>query len=88
MSRLLHIETSTQACSVAVSEDGQTLFIKEDLDGPNHNVQLGVFVDEATCTPADVCGGEGWLIADWARLAFLALACVLCAAILFTKQKR
>ena len=49
---------------------------------------MGVFVDEATCTPAEVCGGEGWLIADWARLAFLALACVLCAAILFTKQKR
>ena len=47
MSRLLHIETSTQACSVAVSEEGQTLFIKEDLDGPNHNVKLGVFVDEA-----------------------------------------
>lgn len=47
MSRLLHIETSTQACSVAVSEEGQPLFIKEDLDGPNHNVKLGVFVDEA-----------------------------------------
>ena len=47
MSRILHIETSTQACSVAVSEDGQTLFTLEDLDGPNHNVKLGVFVDEA-----------------------------------------
>ena len=47
MSRILHIETSTQACSVAVSEDGQTLFSQEDLDGPNHNVKLGVYVDEA-----------------------------------------
>lgn len=47
MSRILHIETSIQACSVAVSEDGQTLFTLEDLDGPNHNVKLGVFVDEA-----------------------------------------
>lgn len=47
MSCILHIETSTQACSVAVSEDGQNVFTKEDLNGPNHNVLLGVFVDEA-----------------------------------------
>ena len=47
MSRILHIETSTAICSVAVSEDGKTLFTQEDLEGPNHNVKLGVFVDEA-----------------------------------------
>lgn len=47
MSCILHIETSTSACSVAVSEDGQTIFRKEDLNGPSHNVTLGVFVDEA-----------------------------------------
>ena len=47
MSCILHIETSTSACSVAVSEDGQNVFKKEDLNGPSHAVSLGVFVDEA-----------------------------------------
>ena len=47
MSCILHIETSTSACSVAVSEDGQVVFKKEDLNGPSHSVSLGVFVDEA-----------------------------------------
>lgn len=47
MSCILHIETSTSACSVAVSEDGQVAFKKEDLNGPSHAVSLGVFVDEA-----------------------------------------
>ena len=31
MSCILHIETSTSACSVAVSEDGQNVFKKECL---------------------------------------------------------
>ena len=47
MSCILHIETSTKACSVALSENGQLIFHKEDLDGPNHAVVCGVYVDEA-----------------------------------------
>lgn len=47
MSCLLHIETSTKACSVALSHDGELLFHREDLDGPNHAVSCGVFVEEA-----------------------------------------
>ena len=47
MSCILHIETSTNVCSVAVSEDGQCIFSKEDFNGPNHAVVLGSFVDEA-----------------------------------------
>lgn len=31
MSCILHIETSTAVCSVAVSEDGQNIFVKETL---------------------------------------------------------
>lgn len=47
MSCILHIETSTAVCSVAVSEDGLAIFTKEDHNGPSHAVSLGVFVDEA-----------------------------------------
>lgn len=47
MSCILHIETSTSTCSVAVSEDGQNVFNKEDLNGPSHAALLGVFIDEA-----------------------------------------
>ena len=47
MSCILNIETSTSACSVAVSQDGATIFVKEDLNGPSHATLLGVFVDEA-----------------------------------------
>lgn len=53
MSCILHIETSTEVCSVAVSHDGACIFSKEDHDGPNHGVMLGVFVDEAlSCADA------------------------------------
>ena len=47
MACILHIETSTDVCSVAVSENGQTIFEQEDHSGPNHAEQLGAFVDEA-----------------------------------------
>lgn len=47
MSCILNIETSTDVCSVAVSQDGVCIFNKEDNKGPNHAVSLGVFVDEA-----------------------------------------
>ena len=51
MSCILSIETSTDVCSVAMSENGQCIFRKEDHSGPNHAVSLGVFVDEAlSCT--------------------------------------
>lgn len=47
MSCILHIETSTNVCSVAVSQDGACVFSREDHEGPNHAVKSGVFVDEA-----------------------------------------
>lgn len=47
MSCILHLETSTDVCSVAVSQDGQCIFSKEDYSGPNHAVKLGVYADEA-----------------------------------------
>lgn len=47
MSCILHIETSTNVCSVAVSHDGTIIYEKEDFSGPNHAEKLGVYVDEA-----------------------------------------
>lgn len=47
MSCILHVETSTKVCSVALSENGSLIFHKEDTNGPNHAAVCGVFVDEA-----------------------------------------
>ena len=47
MSCILNIETSTDVCSVAISDSGQVIFNKEDHSGPNHAVKLCVYVDEA-----------------------------------------
>ncbi len=47
MSCILHIETSTNVCSVAVSEDSHVIFHQENHDGPNHSEHLGTMVDEA-----------------------------------------
>lgn len=47
MACILSIETSTDVCSVAMSENGQCIFKQEDHGGPNHAVSLGVYIDEA-----------------------------------------
>lgn len=47
MSCILSIETSTNVCSVAISEDGKCIYSDEDRTGPNHNEKLGTFVDQA-----------------------------------------
>lgn len=47
MSCILNIETSTNVCSVSVTEDGACIFQQEDHSGPNHAEILGVYVDEA-----------------------------------------
>ena len=68
MATILHIETSTEVCSVAVSQDGLCVFEREDRDGPNHAVKSGVFIDEAlshidsqplTLDAVAVSGGPG-----------------------------
>jgi tRNA threonylcarbamoyladenosine biosynthesis protein TsaB len=44
---ILHIETSTNICSIAVSENGQCLFSKSDSEGMNHAALLSVFIAKA-----------------------------------------
>lgn len=47
MATILSIETSTNVCSVAVSEDNHVIFHNEDFNGPSHAVECGLFVEEA-----------------------------------------
>ena len=47
MACILHIDTSTNICSVAVSEDSHVIFQQEERSGQNHAERLGTFVDEA-----------------------------------------
>jgi tRNA threonylcarbamoyladenosine biosynthesis protein TsaB len=47
MATILHIETSDKVTSVAVSQDGQVIFEKEDRQGMNHAEYIGGYVDEA-----------------------------------------
>lgn len=47
MGCILHLESATEGCSVAVSEDRLLLFQKEDHESHNNAVSLGVMVDEA-----------------------------------------
>lgn len=47
MAVILHIETSTSVCSLAVSKDGMVVFNRQNSDGMAHGTQLGVFVQEA-----------------------------------------
>lgn len=44
---ILHIETSTNVCSVALSENGNCLFSKSNAEGMNHAALLSVFIAEA-----------------------------------------
>ena len=47
MSVIMHIESATDGCSVAVSDEGHLVFDKADREGHNNAVSLGVLVDEA-----------------------------------------
>ncbi len=44
---ILHIETSTDICSVALSVDGEVVLDKVSTEGPSHAAVLGVFIEEA-----------------------------------------
>ena len=46
MSVILNIETATQVCSVALSENGNLIDFMETSDDKSHASQLTVFIDE------------------------------------------
>ncbi len=43
---ILHIETSTEVCSVALSQDNRCIAVRENSDGRNHATMLTLFVEE------------------------------------------
>jgi len=43
---ILSIETSTEICSVSISENGTLIDLREDLTGQNHSKLLTIFIDE------------------------------------------
>ncbi|MFV0390359.1 MAG: tRNA (adenosine(37)-N6)-threonylcarbamoyltransferase complex dimerization subunit type 1 TsaB [Paludibacteraceae bacterium] len=43
---LIHIETSTNVCSVAVSQDGKCIFVASDSAGMNHATMLSPFIQK------------------------------------------
>lgn len=47
MPNIIHIETSTEVCSVALSSDGIVKFHRENFEGPSHAALLGEFVHDA-----------------------------------------
>ena len=47
MSCILHIETSTDVCSVALSENGACIFKQENSEGRNHARLVAPYADEA-----------------------------------------
>ena len=47
MSCILNIETSTDICSVSVSNDGACIYNQEERGAKGHNENLGLYVDEA-----------------------------------------
>jgi tRNA threonylcarbamoyladenosine biosynthesis protein TsaB len=65
MARILHLETSTTVCSVALSVDGSVVFERTSFEGPSHASLLGVFVEEAVtfskikCQPDAVALSNG-----------------------------
>ncbi len=46
MACIVHIETATDICSVALSENGAILTSEENYEGPNHNIVLAPYVDK------------------------------------------
>ena len=51
MAYILHIETSTKVCSVALSENGKLIALKEsEEDGYSHGENLTLFVEDVLKT--------------------------------------
>jgi len=49
MAYILHIESSTSICSVALAKDGKLIDIQESNEGQNHGRLLAVFVNDILC---------------------------------------
>ena len=47
MSIILNIETATDICSVAISQEGQLLSLEESFEGFNHASSLTILIQKA-----------------------------------------
>ena len=58
MALILHIESSTEVCSVALANDGKLVCIKEEINGSRHSELLTVFIEsvlnEAGIAPVEI----------------------------------
>ena len=50
MALILHIETTTNVCSVAIAEDDNLLALKETHESQMHSKMLGVYIQEVLHT--------------------------------------
>jgi len=46
MAKILHIETATQVCSVALSVDGKVMHIRESREKNSHSTTITVFIEQ------------------------------------------
>ena len=60
MSCILHIETSTEVCSVALSQDGINIFAEEDSQGrkEQYATECGSFQKQCDGIDCDLCPQE------------------------------
>lgn len=49
MALILHIETGTDVCSVALSEDNRVISLRESGSERDHATKLGIYIDEVLC---------------------------------------
>ncbi len=64
MAKILCIETSTEVCSVAVTENGHVCTYLEDLGGQSHSTLLTVFIDKLATNGHEISSFDAVAISE------------------------